>query len=208
MREPAESQPEPANDERQPDESDPESGEPNQQPPTGQPESTSGGAPTGSGTPGATRPGRGTDTNDDSPPADGNFAGDKANLDYARKQTDLILDRLSDQVDKREVDQELLDKLGWNEDDLRRFLDRWNARKQAARGNTDTAKAARGELDAALRSLGLGRQPLRRPGAAGARDNLRELRSAPRAKTPPEFQRQLQAYTRDVAKGRSDETDE
>ncbi len=81
--------------------------------------------------------------------------GDEANLDYARKQTDLVLDKLADQLNKKDVDDQLLKDLGWTEEDLRRFIDRWNQRKEAARRNDPAGESANRELDEALRSLGL-----------------------------------------------------
>src|SRR5262249_46809100 len=81
--------------------------------------------------------------------------GDAANLDYARKQTDLVLDKLSDQLNKNKVDDHLLKELGWNRDDLRRFVERWQQRKEAAQKNDPAGDEAKRELDDALRSLGL-----------------------------------------------------
>ncbi|NOY29693.1 MAG: hypothetical protein GXP28_05820, partial [Planctomycetes bacterium] len=45
------------------------------------------------------------------PPAGETQPGDEANLDYARNQTDLILDKLDDQLKKKETDKKLLEKL-------------------------------------------------------------------------------------------------
>ena len=56
---------------------------------------------------------------------------DKANLEYARKATDLVLERLKDQQD--EPDPELLKSLGWTEEELQAFLARWEAMKRNAR---------------------------------------------------------------------------
>jgi hypothetical protein len=121
-------------------------------------------------------------------------SGDKANLDYARRQTDLVLDRLANQLDRKSADRALLEKLGWTEDDLRRFVERWNARKQAA-GQGDPERAA--ELDEALRSLGLADE---RPLVTGPleRDKQRDFRERARTAVPPALRERLEAYNRGV----------
>ena len=65
--------------------------------------------------------------------------GEAANLEYARKQTDLVLEKLSEQMKRKKVDKDLLKKLGWSEDDLRKFVDRWQDRKKAAERTTSRA---------------------------------------------------------------------
>ncbi|MEX2317921.1 MAG: hypothetical protein WD669_12260 [Pirellulales bacterium] len=154
------------------------------------------GAPTGSGgqrgTPGEPLAG-------DSAPPD----ADAANLEYARKQTDLVLEKLSEQLNRKRVDNELLKKLGWTEDDLRTFVARWNDRKEAARRADPAGDAARRELDDALRSLGpLGRGPLRQSQAKD--DNRRDLQPGYRGAVPLEYQERLRAYNQGVSRARRD----
>jgi hypothetical protein len=126
--------------------------------------------------------------------------GDAANLEYARKQTDLVLERLADQLKRRKVDKRLLDELGWSERDLARFLDRWRELEAAAERNTPQGHAARRELDGALRSLGLGRGPL---GPSQVRqDDLRDLQEGYRGAVPQEYQERLRAYNEGVSRSR------
>jgi hypothetical protein len=130
--------------------------------------------------------------------------GDEANLEYARKQTDLVLETLSEQLKRKKVDNELLDELGWSEDDLRKFVERWQERKQAARQDDTTGDAAQRELDEALRSLGLRRGPLRQ--GPLREDTLRDLRQGYRGAVPLEYQERLRAYNQGVSRAR--ESDE
>lgn len=127
----------------------------------------------------------------------GEVGGDQANLDFARKQTDLVLKKLSDQLDKKQVDRDLLEKLGWTQQELEQFVSRWKASKQAAKkpGNRD----AQQELDAALRSLGM------RPNQLGQQaevreDQLRDLSSGYRGKVPAKFRNRLRDYNRGVSR--------
>jgi hypothetical protein len=127
---------------------------------------------------------------------------DAANLDYARRQTDLVLERLSDQLNRKQVDRELLKDLGWTEDDLRKFVSRWQQRQEAARANSPAAENARKELDDALRSLGL--RPTQPRQAQVRDDQMRDLRPGYRGTIPPEYQERLRAYNRGVSRSRQE----
>src|SRR5690606_9180539 len=114
-----------------------------------------------SGQQGGQSPSGGTGGNPTAPPPGGEpLPGDDANLEYARRQTDLILERLDEQLKDQNVDKQLLEKLGWTEDELRRFVDRWKTLK--AEAETAQSEESRQQLDRALRSLGLA--PNRRTG--------------------------------------------
>jgi hypothetical protein len=129
--------------------------------------------------------------------------GDAANLEYARKQTDLVLEKLSDQLSRKKVDENLLKELGWSEADLRKFIERWQARKEAAGRNDAAGESARRELDDALRSLGLRRGPLQQSKVRD--DTMRDLREGYRGPVPPEYQERLRAYNQGVSRARQEE---
>jgi hypothetical protein len=153
-----------------------------------------GGVPTGEG---------GLTGTSESPPSDGVVPeGDPANLEYARKQTDLVLDKLTDQLKRKQIDKNLLEQLGWTEDDLQRFVARWQVRKAAAQRNDPAGEAARRDLDEALRSLGLRRSSLKQ--SASQDDRQRDLRQGYRGPVPLEFQEQLRAYNQGVSRARQD----
>ncbi|MBX3426787.1 MAG: hypothetical protein KF688_13995 [Pirellulales bacterium] len=168
--------------------SDPSAG---RQPPPGEAPKAPGGAPPRGGT------GSGGDM---APPESEETVPDEANLDYARQQTELILNRLEDQLAKQQVDQELLKKLGWSQADLRRFVDRWKSLRDRAAGAGPNGQAAQAELDEALRSLGLRRTGPQRFDAAAAEDE-RRADDAYRARAPREYQDRVRAYIRGAAAG-------
>jgi hypothetical protein len=151
-----------------------------------------------SGQPGSPSPNGNTGGNPSSPPPTGAIEpGDAANLDYAKKQTDLVLDRLEEQLDKQAVDKKLLEKLGWTEDELRRFVERWKSLKaEAAAAPSEETKQ---ELDNALRSLGL--NPNRRTGYQSnvTKDKLRQLQDSYRGQIPLEYADQVRAYIKGTA---------
>jgi hypothetical protein len=156
---------------------------------------------------GGTPTGRGGETGSTNvrPPSVDSSApdGDEANLEYARKQTDLVLEKLADQLNREEVDERLLDQLGWSEDDLRKFVDRWRSRKQAAAKNDPNGEAAKRELDEALRSLGLRRGAMRQGPVND--DALRDLREGYRGAVPLEYRERLRAYNQGVSRSRQDD---
>lgn len=123
---------------------------------------------------------------------------DKANLDYTRQQTDLVLERLDAQLAKKQVDPKLLKSLGWTEAELQRFVDRWKDLKARAEGAGEQADEASKELDDALRSLGLRRtEPLRMKGTAKA-DDLR-ANDALRTKAPSEYADRVREYSKAIS---------
>lgn len=192
QRNPAEQQSDKRNGKQAPEKSQQEGELPTDTKTQGEPGQS--GAPTGAGTPGGTTATATPQTEGTAPEAD------PANLEYARKQTDLVLEKLADQLRRKQVDEQLLEELGWSEEDLRKFVARWRARKEAAQREDAAGEAARRELDEALRSLGLRRGPLQQ--RAVRQDTLRDLREGYRGPVPPEFQERLRAYNRGVSRAR------
>ena len=78
---------------------------------------------------------------------------DEVNLDDTRQATDLALRYIEDELGKESPDQQLLDRLGgWDQNDLRRFVDRWREMQQQAERSPGTN--ADRKFDEALRNLG------------------------------------------------------
>jgi len=132
---------------------------------------------------------RGFDLTGEVPP------GEKPNVQYARKATDLALEYLKDQ--QQDPDQELLDKLGWTKEQMQEFIARWDALKRAA---VEEERGSR-ELDETLRSLGL------RPRRDVTRhvdsrdDELRGLQDAgTHSSPPPGYAEQFNAYKKGTAR--------
>ena len=108
-----------------------------------------GGAPQTGGTPGS----GGQTGNTSGQSADQETDPEEANLEYTKKVTDLVLNKLEEQ--KFEPDQELLDQMNWTKQDLERFLKQWREMKaKAAAGDKESQKA----YAEALQSLGLRRE--------------------------------------------------
>jgi hypothetical protein len=125
----------------------------------------------------------------------------QVNLEYARKATDLALEKLRDQ--KSQPDAELLERLGWTAEDLERFLARWEAMKEAAAEQGPAGDEARQTLRETLESLGL------RPANSALRrgqtesDEQRALRdSGHRTAPPPEYKKLFEAYLKGAGRAK------
>jgi len=108
---------------------------------------------------------------------------DDANLEYAKKQTELALQYLKDQ--EHNPDPELLDRLGWTKEEMQEFVRRWDALQKAA---ADDPKASH-ELDESLRSLGLKPAKNRKWAGGAASDSVRDIRDSGTRTTAPKSYR-------------------
>jgi Ca2+-binding EF-hand superfamily protein len=102
------------------------------------------------------------------------------------------LDRQRDQPDP-----ELLKKLNWSPEDLRKFSDRWRAAKEQARKTPEKKE----ELDAALRALGL-RSPDQKVNRLKDKDDsLRGMQeSGGRLRPPESIREQFEAFRKAAGK--------
>ncbi len=113
------------------------------------------------------------------------FEADEANLDYANEATDLVLDYLREQRNRR--DPELLDELGWTPEQLAEFTRRWRQLKQDAERNDPVGVSARRELDDVLRSLGLSPTPDRTLRSGQTRDDIQSGNTGRRSRPPSKY---------------------
>jgi hypothetical protein len=180
-REPAE-QPAPPNGNRSPND---RGGDERQGGPQG---NSGGGIPNDQQTPSSRDPGT------IAPPAD------EANLDYAKKVTDLTLERLKQQLDKGEVDPELLKRFT-SPDALKDFVNRWDAMRKSAREPGVAGEQARKQLQENLKGLGLRSGTTSQQGATGGGDDFRAVRGGRRSEPPAKYADQYRAYTTGVGQG-------
>ncbi len=152
----------------------------------------SSGPPQGGGLPGPDGPDV-TPSLPDPPPA----AADPANLEYSRKATDLVLERLKNQ--QQDPDPELLKSLGWTKEEMQQFIARWEELKRSAHEEGPQAQA---DLDDALRSLGLRATRLDvRRGSAENDQQRGQSESGIESHPPTEFREQFNAYKKGAVRG-------
>lgn len=123
---------------------------------------------------------------------------DEPNLEFARRQTELVLRYLEDQMARDTPDDQLLKELGWTKEDMARFVKRWQELKKAAEEDTPRGQAARRQLNEILRSLGL------KPGGTElrhneqSRDNLRGLETGRDIPPPPQWSDYFREYLKSL----------
>ncbi len=154
----------------------------------------SSGAPGAGKPPQSTRPNKPSDTR-------GDEQADAANLDYARKATDLAVNHLKDELRKDRPDPELLNRLGWTKKDLQNFVERWEQMRKQSQSPGAEGTAARRDLEESLRSLGLRPQATSMRGKATRDDQMQGVKESRRTTPPLEYLDQSKAYSQGTARG-------
>ncbi|HEY2249419.1 MAG TPA: hypothetical protein VGH74_00115, partial [Planctomycetaceae bacterium] len=126
---------------------------------------------------------------------------EQANLEAARKATNLVLQRLKSQLERGEVDQEMMDELGWKDKkDIEKFvkyLEKGMAKPDD--DNSPEAEARRMQFEETLRSMNLGNETQRRTGSVGQERAIEQI-GAKNAPVPREYQKVWESYTRSLSK--------
>jgi len=120
------------------------------------------------------------------------------NLKYANEVTNMVLDYLENQLKDKQNDN-LLNRLGWSEDQLRQFYDKW---KKMSENRQQPGGDGKNALEEAWKSLGLVRpqnRPVVQGSQTGRRDNSRAT-EAQRLPVPPAIQDRFRMYNNNVGK--------
>lgn len=131
----------------------------------------------------------------------GQDQADQANLEYARKSTDLALEHLKDELRKDRPDPELLNRLGWTKKDLESFVKRWEQMRKQSQAPGEKGTQSRQELDETLRSLGLRPRATSLKSKATRDDQLQGVKESRHTTPPPEYLEQSKAYSQGTARG-------
>ncbi len=131
------------------------------------------------------------------------------NLEDKLKATNMVLKRLKEEMNRGEVDDELLKKLGWTEQDMKRFTERLERKLEQPKSNDPRELARQRQFEESLKSLDLeksgGQQsdPVRNKRAT---NNFSDRRMP----VPLEYRKAFEDYTKRLArqqKGRSTKSD-
>ena len=110
---------------------------------------------------------------------------DEANLEDKLKASNMVLKRLKEELDRGDVDPELLKKLGWTEKDMQRFAKRLERQLAEPKPDDPAAEARRRQFEEVLRNVNLessGRQNAGNFGNRKSTNNFSERRlPAPRS---------------------------
>ena len=122
------------------------------------------------------------------------------NLKNTKKATDLALKDLQDQLKRGDVDKELLDELGWTEDQLKKFSERMQRQMNQPDANkTEEAQARRRQFEETLKSLKLNSTSARRNDSV---TNKREINGVGPRRVPvsSEYKNAYKNFTQELSK--------
>lgn len=132
---------------------------------------------------------------------------DAPKLQYAEQATNLVLEYLEDSL-KDEVDPRLMKKLGWSEEQLREFLERWKKMRQSAQSGNNKSKnaylKALEELCFEDLPIGSSNVDLDTLEQRQSKNETRPAKSASevtRLKTPDRLSERVRAFTQGVSQG-------
>lgn len=80
---------------------------------------------------------------------------DEANLEDKLKASNMVLKRLKEELDRGDVDPELLKKLGWTEKDMQKFAERLERQLAQPKPDDPAAEARRRQFEEVLRNVDL-----------------------------------------------------
>ena len=122
------------------------------------------------------------------------------------KATNLVLKQLQDDLDRGKVDQELLDKFGWTEDDMRRFTERLQQRLSTDDEPADPGEAARArQFREMLKSLDLKASSRERLDAFEQKEATTDF-SDLRERVPQKYRGAFEKYLDKLARQKRDTT--
>lgn len=134
----------------------------------------------------------------------GSDTGDAPNLEDKKKAANLVLQKLKDDIDRGDVDEELLEKLGWTEDDLKKFTDRLskNLQEDAVDKTSPEELARKKQFEEMLRGIRLsGDQKVTREGANLESTDVDSFAPS-QAPAPLQYRELEEAYKNSLSKQR------
>lgn len=133
---------------------------------------------------------------------------EEANLRYAREASNLLLRRLKKQLERGEVDQELLDEMGWKDrDDVNRFVEFLESSlKEQAGDDSPEATAKRLQFEELLKGMRLANETEHRQGGDKPERHVGPALKKGRP-VPAEYREQYEAYTKSLNSGKTSAAD-
>lgn len=131
---------------------------------------------------------------------------DEANEEFTKEAANLVLKRLQKDVERGEVDQELLDELGWTEEQMKKFLERMQQNlEDKPDDDSPQSKARRRQFEEMLRNLNLTEKTQRRDDTNKDKqtgEGIGPVRRPP----PPEYREAYESFTKGLSKKKAAET--
>jgi len=162
-------------------------------------QSDSGGKKAGTGQPGTTEGG-----NAAGGAGSGPIESEAANLEYKKQATELVLKRLQEGLERGDIDPELLERLGWSPEELRRFTDRLARHLEESRSSEESPESAarRLQFEEMLKSLDVHRRGTARQGENSPQRDINFTDSS-RNTVPKEYRSAYEKFSREINRQRS-----
>ncbi len=122
-----------------------------------------------------------------------------ANLEYNKQATELVLKRLQKELERGDVDPELLEQLGWTEAEMKRFAERLGKHLEKTNANDETPESAarREQFEEMLKSLDLKKGGTKRTGENSPQREVNQIESR-RTNVPPTYKKAFEQFTKDL----------
>ena len=133
--------------------------------------------------------------------------GDDANLEYNRQATELVLQKLKNDLERGAVDPEVLEQLGWTQAEMQQFADRLSKYLEESKRAEESpeAKARQQQFQEMLKNLDLQKSGSQRSGEKEPKRDVSQVQSK-RTPIPPAYRQVYEKFTRDLARQKA-ETD-
>ena len=122
---------------------------------------------------------------------------DKANLEFSKKQVDLALEHLKEQMAKEKP--ELLDRLGWTKEEGRKFLENMQKLRDSAQQPGSDGEAGKKAYNEFLKNLDLHPHGTQIRGGHTQTDDVRNVRDSGQTEPPSDWADLYRAYSRSTA---------
>ncbi|MCP4786320.1 MAG: hypothetical protein GY878_22490, partial [Fuerstiella sp.] len=136
---------------------------------------------------------------------DGMFKSDDPNVQDGAQAASMVLKRLQKELERGQVDKELLEELGWTEDQLKSFSDRiqqqLNSLKDESSDDDMTEKLKRRRVEELLKSLDLTSKSGERVGSR-TRDREQQDTTSQRRPAPSRYKDWQKMYQKSLTDGR------
>ncbi|MEI8017963.1 MAG: hypothetical protein WCH39_07160, partial [Schlesneria sp.] len=133
--------------------------------------------------------------------------GEDANLEYNRQATELVLQKLKNDLERGAVDPEVLEQLGWTQAEMQQFADRLSKYLDESKRAEESpeAKARQQQFQEMLKNLDLQKSGSQRSGEKEPKRDVSQVQSK-RTPIPPAYRQVYEKFTRDLARQKA-ETD-
>ena len=120
-------------------------------------------------------------------------------MEYNKQATELVLKCLQKELERGDVDPELLEQLGWTEAEMKRFAERLGKHLEKTNATEETPESAarREQFEEMLKTLDLKKGGARRTGENSPQREVNQIESR-RTNVPPTYKKAFEQFTKDL----------